>query len=65
MSQSKTKEFPNSESLAIAHSRVERRKGELDAALAEYVLACKTLAVVIDRIERPNEVPTKPNNEKP
>lgn len=54
-----------SERIAIATARVARRKQELDNAVAEYALACQTLAVAIERADRFHEAQTNPANEKP
>ncbi len=53
------------ERITIAKARVERKKQELDNALAEYAMACQTLAVAIERSERTSELPTEPQHEKP
>lgn len=53
------------ERITIARTRVERRKQELDLAQTEYVMACQTLAVAIERAEKADEIPTERENPKP
>lgn len=49
----------------ICKQRVDEKKQWLDNALAEYAMACQTLALAVERADRASELPTEPQHEKP